>query len=185
MRSPSKLKADGLPLFLDASVIINLVASDRIDKILEALTRPIIIERTACNEFKHDPRDGTDAKEIINALVSDGRLIIATLSDAQYEDFLSLTGAFPPDDIGDGEAATIVCANGVGGVAIDDRKALRIAAKNFPQIPLYSSLDILCAECIFSALGKDAVLNAVRGAINKARMRVPHLWKDWILKNIP
>lgn len=181
MQSPSKLNSDGFPLFLDASVMINLVASDRIDEILKALVRPVIIEKTVCNEFKHDPRDGSDAKKVINTLVTSGRITVVSMSDSQYETFLNLTGALPPDDIGDGEAATIACADGVGAAVIDERKAIRIAAKDFPHIPLYFSLDLLCADCVFTALGRDAVISAVRDAINKSRMRVPHLWKNWVL----
>jgi predicted nucleic acid-binding protein len=180
MQSLSKLNSDSSPLFLDASVIINLVASDRIDEILKAIVSPIIIEKTVCNEFKHDPRDGSDAKKIIDTLVSNGRLTVVSLNDSQYETFLNLTGALPPDDIGDGEAATIACADGVGAAVIDERKAMRIATKDFSHIPLYSSLDLLCADCVFTALGKDAVISAVQDAINKSRMRVPHLWKNWI-----
>ncbi len=180
-QSPSKLNCDGSPLFLDASVIINLVASNRADEILKALARPIVIEKTACNEFKRDPRDGSDAKTVINSLVRSNQIKVTSLSDLQYETFLNLTGALPPDDIGDGEAATLACANGVGAVVIDDRKAIRITTKDFPHIVIYSSLDILCADCVFSALGKDAVANALRDSINKARMRIPHLWKSWVL----
>jgi predicted nucleic acid-binding protein len=180
-QSPSKLNCDGSPLFLDASVIINLVASDRSDEILKALARPIIIEKTACFEFKRDPRDGADAQVAINSLVNNGRLKVISLSDLQYETFINLTGALPPDDIGDGEAATIACASGVGAAVIDDRKAIRIAVKDFPHIAIYSSLDLLCADCVFSALGKDVVTSAVRDSINMARMRIPHRWKNWVL----
>lgn len=180
-QSPSKLNSASSPLFLDTSVIINLVASDRIDEILKAIGRPIIIEKSVSNEFKRDPRDGSDAKKVVDSLVTSGRLTVVSLTDSQYETFLNLTGALPPDDIGDGEAATIVCADGVGAAVIDERKAMRIAMKDFSHIPLYSSLDLLCADCVFTALGKDAVISAVRDAINKSRMRVPHLWKNWVL----
>jgi predicted nucleic acid-binding protein len=181
MQSLSKLNSDSSPLFLDASVIINLVASDRIDEILKAIGRQIIIEKTVCNEFKRDPRDGGDAKKVIDALVTGGRLTVVSLTDSQYETFLDLTGALPPDDIGDGEAATIACADGVGAAIIDERKAMRVATKDFPHVPLYSSLDLLCADCVFASLGKDAVIGAVRDAIKKSRMRVPHHWKNWVL----
>ena len=180
-RSLSKLNSDGSPLFLDASVLINLVASNRAVEILEALDRPMIVEKAVCSEFKRDPRDGSDPKSIIDALVTSKRLKVVSLSSLQYEVFLNLTGAPPPDDIGDGEAATIACADGVGAVVIDERKALRIASKNFSHIPIYSSLDLLCAHCVFSALGRQAVAGAVRDAISKARMRVPYPWKNWVL----
>ena len=181
-QSLSKLNSDSSPLFLDASVIINLVASGRSDEILQALGHPIFIEQAICSEFKRDPRDGSDAKIIIEKLVNQARLKVITLSDSQYETFLGLTGALPPDDLGDGEAATIACACGVGAAVIDERKATRIATDAFPNLPVYSSLDLLCADSTIKALGKAEVSNAVRDAISKARMRVPHPWKNWVSK---
>ena len=179
-QSLSKLNSDSSPLFLDASVIINLVASERSDEILKALGRPIYLEKTICSEFIRDPRDGSDAKMVIEKLVNQGLLKIITLSSSKYEIFLSVTGALPPDDLGDGEAATIACASGVGVAVIDERKATRIATKVFPNMPVYSSLDLLCADCMIKGLGKAIVINAVRDAIRNARMRVPHPWKRWV-----
>ena len=180
MQSLSKIKPDKTPLFLDASVIINLVATDYSQEILRILERPIFIERTVCREFKRNPFDGSDSRNLITELVNGNRLKIVEMSETQRETFLNLTGAIPPDDLDDGEAATLACASHYGSAVLDERKAIRIAARDFPHIQVFSSLDILCAEFIISELGDDKVKVLVQNAIKYARMRIPFNWKIWV-----
>lgn len=180
MLSPSKLKSDASPLFLDASAVINLVASNCMEEVLSALARPIFIENTVCCEFKRHPRDGNSSKGVIETLAARGKLTVVKMSDVEFEIFLRLVGCQPSDDLGDGEAATLACADGKGGSVIDDKKAMRIAARDFPAMPIYSSLDLFCSETVHLSLGKAAVSHAVYEAIRVARMRVPHHWRDWI-----
>jgi predicted nucleic acid-binding protein len=180
MQSPSKLNTGTAPLFLDASVVINLVASNYMEGIILALERPIVVPESVCTEFKRHPRDGSSSKQVIEALTTRGRIRIGEMSDSQFETFLRLTGHPPPDDLGDGEAATLACADGIGSAAIDDRKALRIAARDFPDQTLYSSLDLFCAEQVLSGLGRSVVAQAVYDSIKIARMRVPSDWRGWV-----
>lgn len=180
MQSPSKLKTESSPLFLDASVVINLVASNYTEGILLALKRPIMVAEEACAEFKRHPRDGGSSKPVIEALRNRGRIQIAKMADSQLEVFLRLTGCAPPDDLGDGEAATLACADGVGCVVIDDKKAVRIASRDFPDQAVYSSLDLFCAEPVLRGLGKPSIAQAVYDSIKTARMRVPQHWKPWL-----
>ncbi len=180
MQSLSNLKAYGGPLFLDASVVINLVASNYMEGILLALQRPILITENVCAEFKRHPRDGSSSEQVIETLKNRRRVQIAKMSNSQFELFLQLTGYPPPDDLGDGEAATLACANGSGSAVIDDKKAIRIALRDFPGQPVYSTLDILCAEQVLRGLGNGVVEQAVYDAIRIGRMRVPDPWKNWL-----
>ena len=180
MQSPSKVKRESSPLFLDASVVINLVASSYMDGILIALKRPIMVTEEACAEFKRHPRDGGSSQSVMEALQNRGRVQIVKMSDPQIEVFLRLTGCPPPDDLGDGEAATLACADGVGCAVIDDRKAIRIASRDFPDQAVYSSLDLFCAEPVLHGLGRPSIAKAVYNAIKTARMRVPQHWKSWL-----
>lgn len=180
MQSPSKLKTESSPLFLDASVVINLVASSYMEGILLALKRPIMVAEEACSEFKRHPRDGGSSKPVLEALQNRGRICIARMSDSQLEVFLRLTGCPPPDDLGDGEAATLACADKVGCVAIDDKKAIRIASRDFPDQVVYSTLDLFCAEPVLRGLRKPVLAQAIYDSIKTARMRVPHHWKPWL-----
>ena len=87
-QSPSKLNCDGSPLFLDASVIINLVASNQGDADTEGTCPVLLLSRKRrVTEFKRDPRDGSDAKAVINSLVSDGRLKVHIPSPIYSMDF--------------------------------------------------------------------------------------------------
>jgi predicted nucleic acid-binding protein len=180
MQSLSKIKSDKNPLFLDASVIINLVASDCSQEILRILDRPIFIEKTVCREFKRNPFDGSDSHNLITELVNGNCLKIIEMTEPQRETFLNLTGAVPPDDLDDGEAATLACASHQGAAVLDERKAIRIAARDFPHIQIFSSLDILCAESVISELGDNKVQTLVQNAIKYARMRIPFNWKNWV-----
>jgi len=180
MQSPSKLKTERDPLFLDASVVINLVASNYMEGILLAHKRPIVVTENVCAEFRRHPRDGSSSKEVIETLQNRRRIQIAKLSDSQFDVFLRLTGYPPPDDLGDGEAATLACADGVGSVVLDDKKAIRIASRDFPNQNVFSSLDVFCADQVLRSLGKQVVGQAVYDAIKTARMRVPHFWRAWV-----
>jgi predicted nucleic acid-binding protein len=180
MQSPSTLKVGTIPLFLDASVVINLVGSNYMEGILGALARPIMVTEIVCAEFKHHPRDGSSSKKVMEALIAQKHINVIRMSDSQFDVFLRLTGYPPPDDLGDGEAATLACANEVGYAVIDDKKALRIAARDFRSQKVYSSLDIICAEPVICNLGNTVVANAVYDSIKTARMRVPHHWRDWV-----
>jgi predicted nucleic acid-binding protein len=180
MQSPSKLNPDTAPLFLDASVVINLVASNYMEGILLALRRPIMVTEDVCAEFRRHPQEGGSPKQVIETLQSRRRIQIAKMSDSQFKVFLRLTGYPPPDDLGDGEAATLACASGDGCVVIDDKKAIRIALRDFPDQSVYSSMDLFCAEQVLRRLGKQAIAQAVYDSIKTARMRVPHCWKTWV-----
>jgi predicted nucleic acid-binding protein len=180
MQSPSKLKSDASPLFLDASTVINLVASNRMEEVLFALARPVFVEEKVCHEFKRHPRDGSSAKGILDSIAAKGQLRVLRMSNAQFETFLKLTGCPAPDDLGDGEAATLACADGNGAAVIDDKKASRIAARDFCQMQIYTSLDIVCSQGVNKHLGTAALSDAVYEAIKIARMRVPHHWRQWV-----
>lgn len=149
-------------------------------EVLSALARPIFIEDTVCGEFKRHPRDGSSSKGVIKTLAISGKLTVVKMSNVEFETFLRLVGCQPPDDLGDGEAATLACADGKGGAVIDDKKAMRIAARDFAGMPIYCSLDLFCSEAVNQCLGRSAVSDAVYEAMKLARMRVPHHWRDWI-----
>lgn len=180
MQSLSKLKAGSTPLVLDASVVINLVASNCMDGILMSLKRPIIVTENVCAEFSKTTRDGRTPEQVIENLKTRRRIEVVRMSDEQFDTFLRLTGCLPPDDLGDGEAATLACADGAGCAVIDDSKAIRVATRDFPHQAIYCSLDLFCSEQVLSGLGRTTVAQAVYDAIKVGRMRVPHSWRGWI-----
>lgn len=180
MNSPSKLDSIETPLFLDASAIINIVATGCAKDILTSMRRPVFMDRTVVREFSRDPRDGSCASTVIKALTSAKCLELTTMSSAQFGIFLELTGASPPDDLGDGEAATLASAVKNGCAVIDEKKAIRISTRDFPALPIYFTVDLLCAACVEDSIGPERVKDALFNAMQLARMRLPLTWRDWI-----
>lgn len=180
MKSPSQLKPGTTPLFLDTSVVINLVASRRIEEVRRVLNRPLVVEEAVMLEMKRNPRDQGDGVVLMPKLTGDGVLGLHRLDEVQSEHFFRLVAAPVPDDLGDGEAATIAASIGLGAVVLDDRKARRILRRDFPGLGGYCSLDLLCAEPVFAALGPPGVADAVRAALRDGRMRVPLDWRPFV-----
>lgn len=180
MKSPSLLQADSEPLCLDTSVVINLVASGRIVEIARAIQRPLLVEEQVMREMKRDPRDGSDGVKLMRRLTGEGVLKMTAMNDAQLEQFVNLVGAPTPDDLGDGEAATLAIALPGGCAAIDEKKARRIAGRDHKALRVYCSLDILCSEQIVDSLGDRTIAASVASALALGRMRVPVGWREHI-----
>lgn len=112
-----------VPLVLDASVVINLLATGQVEVILGTLPHAVVVEEIARLEVRRNPRDRGSAQQAIQALADAGLLAVEAMDGAAETIFFELTGAAPPNDLGDGEAATIAHAITIGGgVAIDERK---------------------------------------------------------------
>ena len=179
-----KHKNNDIPLILDASVVINLMGSGQAEAIVDAIGCPVLLEENVRREFRYHPRDGRDSQRIMDELVNGGRFSVIQMSPVEYDRFLEFTGAPSPDDLGDGEAATLACAVGRGVAAIDDRKALRIAGVACPEVHVYCSMDIICAEHVIDRLTEDTLRAAVFDAIRYSRMHVPDRWHAWTCKLI-
>ncbi len=177
----SVLDAGADALLLDASVLLNILGTGITSEVLKALAMPTIVEETTLVEALRDPRDGTSADDIISELLST-RILLREVMDARSLDiFLDLVGANPPDDLSDGEAATIAYAvirNATA--AIDERKATRIARMRFPQLTICSTLDILSSPCVIRALGIESLSAALFDATKYARMHIPRQFEDWV-----
>jgi predicted nucleic acid-binding protein len=86
------------------------------------------------------------------------------------------------ETVDDGEAATIAYAVESDAVAIlDDRKAIRICATRYPQVPLGSTVDLFSHPSVIGALGKTSLADAVFAALQQARMRVLPHHMDWVI----
>jgi hypothetical protein len=170
------------PLVCDASVLINLIATDRAQTILAAIGRPRVIVDWTMQEVFRDPRDGTPARGFLTSLVRAGGLVEATLDASGLDLFLDLVGATPPDDLSDGEAAVIAHANSTGSaVVIDERKASRICRRRFPSIELLSTVDLFRNPDVQASLG-HTLGDAIFRALNLARMGVPVEHREWVAK---
>jgi hypothetical protein len=168
-------------LVLDASVVINVLASGQPRAILRAsATRRVVIAVTSREVFRHPLRPG-DRDDPLGPLVQDGTVERIELPEEAEGRFVELVGGLPPNDLGDGEAATLAAAEALGmAAALDERKGRRVARDLMPDVELVSSLDLFRSESVGQALGVR-LADAVFSSLLHARMRVPGDHVDWVV----
>jgi predicted nucleic acid-binding protein len=180
--SPSRLTDHHSILVVDASVAINLLGSGSPAELLRALQRPLVMEETARDEVWRNPADGRPAREALDKLVDTGLLVYARLSEEAYIVFTELTSAEPPNDLGDGEAATLAHAENVAGtVIVDDRKAERIARGRSSAIEVLSTIDVLSSPAVLRAIDPERLADLTIAMLQNARMRVAVHHRAWIV----
>jgi hypothetical protein len=96
--------------------------------------------------------------------------------------FVDLVVGPAADTLDDGEASTIAYAVEHGiRPAIDERKALRICRQRFAQLRPLSTTHLFMEQAVTTALGRDALAEAVFNALSRARMRVMPEQVDWVV----
>jgi hypothetical protein len=178
--TPSRLTDAHQTLVMDASVALNLLGSGQPSQLLRALGRRVVLVDLVRSEIQRDPATGKPAAPILDALVAEGLLAEATLSGLAYGEFLGLAGATPPNDLGDGEAATIAHAEEIGGTALlDDGKAVRIALARPSGVRVLSTLDLFSAP-LGESLPDIELAELVFRSLRTARMRVAPEFRSWV-----
>jgi hypothetical protein len=179
--NPSRLNSDHHVLVIDASVAINLLGTGRPADLLRVLNQRVLIDEMALKEVTIDPFNKLPGHEAIEALVRSSLIFPVRLSALAFEVFLELTGANPPDDLGDGEAATIAQSFDIGAVpVIDERKATRVSLSLRPKHPILHTIDILACSAVTTALSRQELGDAIYAVLFHARMRVPRPCRDWV-----
>ena len=165
-RSPSEFVAD-------ASVIINLNATGRIERILRALSANLLVTENARVELMAGTaRAHRDVKDL-DRLVGVGLCSIVEVRGGA-EVYESLVRGSAVETLDDGEAATIAHAVAHSKCAlIDERKARRICAERFPRLEVVSTVELLLHPTVANALGQTESATAVFEALRGARMGVP------------
>ena len=180
--TPSRLHSAHERLVLDASVLINILGTGRSNIILQALNRIVMVDEIALREVTIDPFSGERSATVLSDLRQSGLIEVISMGNEAYEMFISLTGGDPPDDLDDGEAATLAQAAFGNYVAvIDERKAVRVSGIQFPELELLNSLDLLTSQELLEQNGRDAIVDFVHLALRNARMRVPPSERPWIV----
>ena len=162
-------------LVADASVLINLNATGYAEAIVEAV-RPcrVLVTDSALGELIRGGRNGHRDGDIVQGLVQAQALRPVALGDRGSQIYSSLVDGSASSTLDDGEAATIGHAFEIDGVAlIDERKALGICQRQFPELRIASTVDFLLHQAVRAPLAKKAQAEAIRNALLKARMRVP------------
>jgi hypothetical protein len=167
-------------LVLDASAWINVLGTGADHAILSALDRPKVVVEVTSAELHRHPLQPARGEHPLEPHVASGSVIRSELSGNAWSTFYSLVGADPTDDLDDGEAATLAYAHHFNGVAvIDERKARRVASMRFPELELWSSVDIFRRPEVCDALGAK-LGEAVFSALVNARMRVFARDQEWV-----
>lgn len=180
--TPSRLCAAHNKLILDASVLINILGTGSPDAILKAVNRVVAVDEIALREVTINPFTREDPAELLIQLQNKGLIVVERMDKDAYNLFIGLTGAEPPDDLDDGEAATLAQAAHKGYVAvIDEKKATRVAGVVFPEAVLLNSLDLLASPEMLQQSGRDELADIIYLALRNARMRVPSSQLSWIV----
>lgn len=180
--TPSRLSEQHQTLVIDASVAINLLGSGRPGDLLRLCARRVVVEHIVRDEVQRDPSNGKPARPILDALVADGLLVYERLTDRGYATFLDLTGAEPPNDIGDREAATIAHAEDISAAALlDENKAARIAIARPSNLQVFHTLDLFACKAISTALPRETLAALLSASLRNARMRVAPLFRSWVI----
>lgn len=159
-------------LVLDASVIINVLGSGFARRILDALATRLVVADVTSREIVRNPLDPLDRSNPIDGLVAQGVVERSAIDGVSSQTFISLVGAAPPDELGDGESGAIALAAHLDlAVALDDGKARRVCRDRFPQMEVVASVELFTHPNVSAALG-SSLADAVHGAMNHARMRV-------------
>lgn len=167
----------------DASVWINLAATERLAEVLEALSAPIAIAEVALRELERGRTNGHDAYGQIAPLVRSGRIQTLPISPAEEDLYLGLVAGSTADTLDDGEAATLVLAAGLSAVAvIDERKATTLGRLRFPSLEIRSTTDLLFDTLPYEGGNTGPLAEALFAALQGARMRVPHHWQARVIE---
>ncbi|AZP70733.1 hypothetical protein EJJ20_11640 [Pseudomonas poae] len=168
-------------LVLDASVIINLLATGYASAILQAVPTPIVITDNVIREIELGAVNGrTEPKQLLE-LIHNQILKREELSGIALEHFFELVSGSTAASLGDGEAATLALAHSNGSTAvIDEKKATKISFERFASLRLITTVDILAYEPVRISIGEDALAMATLHALKHARMQVRENQFDWI-----
>lgn len=185
MTFSSCLTDEDSALVLDASVVINLLATGHPIPILRALARPIVVADNVVREIKRGAMNGRQELDLLARMIDDRVVGVAELEGEALETFFDLVSGNSSESLGDGEAATLAFAHGMGCLAaIDEKKATRLAADRFGSLRLATTVDILAHDTVRTSLGNAMLADATLQALRLARMQVREHQFDWIVRLI-
>lgn len=168
-------------LVLDASVIINLLATGYASAILQAVPAPIVVTDNVIREIEQGAVNGRPEPKQLLELIHNQILKREELSGIALEYFFDLVSGSTAASLGDGEAATLALAHCNGFTAgIDEKKATKISSERFENLRLITTVDILAYEPVRISLGDEALAKATLQALKNARMQVRENQFDWI-----
>ena len=169
------------PVVVDTSVVINLNATGCAEAILRALPNRCVVVEDVLLELQMGRQTGRGDADALAVLIEQQLVERAQLRNTGIFHFQRLVSGSAAETLDDGEAATIACAIEQGAVAlVDERKAIRICAERFPNLPIGCTVDVLAQRHVQAALG-HRLADAVFHALDRGRMRVPDSYGQWVV----
>ncbi|KAB0678454.1 hypothetical protein [Aureimonas leprariae] len=160
-------------LIADASIIINLNASERAADIVKALPHRFAVTGNAVVELEAGEGNGHDDARQLQRLIRAGLVERVEIGAAGAPIYETLIDGSARSTLDDGEAATIACAVEQGGFALlDERKARSLCAASFAALPMACTAELLMHPAVADILGPEHITAVVR-ALQIGRMRVP------------
>ncbi|MCP3958219.1 MAG: hypothetical protein GY719_10240 [bacterium] len=164
---------EGALILLDACCVINLFATERAGDILVQLPYRFAVSKLVADEevlsIRHvaDP-DGSVERERVSprSLEEMDDLTVMDIATPEEQDRYARFAI----DLDDGEASA--CALAVvhgGGVATDDKKALRVLEKVSPRVPTLQTPDLLFEWALLSNTPEAEVRRMLRAVRDRAR----------------
>ncbi|MBD2137010.1 hypothetical protein H6F32_05280 [Anabaena sp. FACHB-1237] len=169
-------------IILDACCILNLCASGQFLAILKSLPAEIVITTVVQeNELKTLQKlqeEDNDAVLEFETAITQGLLKIVDFeSEEERESFVNYVF-----DLDDGEAATLAIAvHRKWAVATDDNKAIKFIKKNFPDIKILSTPEIIKYWSEKESIDHLILNNVLNSIKTKGRYQPPKNdpWRNW------
>jgi predicted nucleic acid-binding protein len=183
--SQSCLTNPSVMVVVDTSAVINLNASGCSAAVLQALPNRLMLTDTVLAELGIDKRTGRNDAKLIRSMIDADLIAVMALADLKKDHFAALVVGPAAETLDDGEAATVACALEINAVAvIDDRKAVALCARKYPNLVVANTVDLFAHDAIATALGRERLADAVYAALQTARMRVPSRHEKWVVSLI-
>ncbi len=177
---------EGKPVFvLDASVIINFLGSGRPQEILESLDAQILIAEPVFREVSHDPSKRVSPQAWLREIEAKGLVQVIKLYGDALLAYFDLVSAPPPENLDDGEAATIAVAMESGAMPVlDEKRARRIFRSRYPGLPLASTAELFRRANDSGRISRNDSRMALFDALRIARMQVAPDMAEWVVNVI-
>lgn len=168
------------PLAIDASTLLNLLATGEIESVLRSLRAQKFVCSVAASEvlyLRHADADHAPELVSIDPLVDKGLLTLSRPESPEEEALFVQFAA----KIDDGEAMSLaLCVSRGYALATDDRKARRIAAALAKPIPLLATSELLFHWCESNSINPDRIREVLGAVELRARFRP---WPDYPLRD--
>jgi predicted nucleic acid-binding protein len=159
------------PLALDACVLINLCATDRVPEIARALETTFVVAREASRETLYlrsdESADALKVKIELQPLIDQNVVEIADLWSNELTTFVALA-----QELDEGEAATLALAfHRHKLLATDDRAALRLIVAGYTDIAVRSTAQLLRLFCEATSMPTEDAAACIRAIERRASFR--------------